>query len=138
MGTINKKMFYTPDMEPSLSMRAELEMIDTLAAMDLGRHLLDYMDTLAKEVRASVKRELMIIIREVIDILSDNTTDDFTCSTNGESPAADATILPFCPGEESETLCFCRAVKENGSFCANRFWKLLFLSLFQFFVFNGI
>ncbi len=78
MGTINKKMFYTPDMEPSLSMRAELEMIDTLAAMDLGRHLLDYMDTLAKEVRASVKRELMIIIREVIDILSDNTTDDFT------------------------------------------------------------
>ena len=78
MGTINKKMFYTPDMDPSSSLRAELDMIDTLAAMDLGRHLLDYMDTLAQEIRASVNRELMIIIREVIDILSDHTTDDFT------------------------------------------------------------
>ena len=78
MGTLNREMFYSSDIDPSTSLRSKLDMIDTLTAMEFGRRILDYMNESVAEIRASVNREVMIIIREVIDILCDSSTDDFT------------------------------------------------------------
>lgn len=78
MGTLSKEMFYSPDCDPRTSLRSKLDMIDTLAAMEFGRRMLDYMNESVDEIRASVNREVMIIIREVMDILCDSSTDDYT------------------------------------------------------------